>query len=572
MFYSIGLVLSTVAPAVIFALPLADAYGLVKVAVALIGVFILWASCSGYGLRRSGFKGRGIDAALAAFVLAFFWAWHFSIDPMVGLLGVYGQPYHSVAGLLPAFLIFYAVHARTRSQDDDLAFKCAAAVAGIEGIVCATQLFGWTGSWEPYGLIGIRAQGTMGSPVYLAALVAPCLPPAVFMASRRRAWGLPAILGFLALTASHSRGAWIAAAGGLCAFLVASGALRLRLRLLGLAAGLLAILVAFSAGKVQSDAGRIETWIVAAQAGAERPLAGWGPDTFSLVNRQLKRASTVVEFGQGVIQPSAHNSILQAWATMGVPGALALIWLIGAGLYWKWDDARWLSGWEADDRAAAAFGSLVAVLLISMFNPVPPMAFYIVAAVCGGSVCWIRREGRTKSRIFWALGLGAIIATAIPVAVQMTAETLHSFGNMAIRNRDINLGADLLRQANELAPWDTNYAAARCDLLNKLAEIFPDNRAKYQKRALAAAAGAVKAHRQEPGAYELMATVELRGAPIFGMGLGRSALRSAKRAAELDPLVEFSAVRWGQAAILVGDEAEQRRAFARFKMVRALSR
>jgi len=169
------------------------------------------------------------------------------------------------------------------------------------------------------------------------------------------------------------------------------------------------------------------------------------------------------------------------------------------------------------------------------------------------------------------LGLLALLAVSVPVARQMTAEVLFSFSNHARRARDINTAADLLRRANEMRPQDINYAAARCDLLENLGGIFPQHRAAYTKRALRAAALAVQAHPHDPGAFELMASVELRAAKIWP-GLNRAALRSAKRAVELDPLMSFSASQWLHAAILVGDRVEERKARAHLEMVRGLKK
>ena len=571
MLYSIGLFTAVVAPALVFAVPLADAYGLLKVATALLGSIILWTSCSGVRLRPSGYRGRGIELPLAALIGAFLWSWAASVDPIVGLLGVYGQPFYGAAALLPALVIFYAVHAKTRSQDHNGAFYCAAVICAAAGIVTASQLYGWTGSWERFGLIGVRAQGTFGSPPYAGAMIAPCLPPALWLAYRSPRWAPAAALGFLALFGAHSRGPILAAAVGLWAFAAASGAVRPRLRHLGLLAAILAALAAFYPGRIRADAGRLETWRIAARAGAEHPVAGWGPDAFVLANRALKSSASLSVMGSSDLQASAHNLPLQAWATLGLPGLLALLWLIGAGLYWKWDDSQWMAGWkDGGERPAAAFGALVAYLIASMTNPVPTMALYLVAAVMGASNGWVGRYGYVKSRMIWtATGL-ALILTTSAVGVQMLAETLHSFGNLAIQGRDINLGADLLRQANEFAPWDSNYAAGRCDLIHKLTEVFPKNRKEYERRALIAAYGAVKWHQQDPGAHELMSSVELRGAPIFGRGLARDAMMSAKRAHELDPLNEFSVIRWGQAAILVGDRREEKTAFARLKIISAM--
>jgi len=374
--YKLGLTLALVAPVAVFALPLADAFGLIKITVALAGVAVLWASFA-------RFRPTGLELPLASFLAAFAWSWWFSIDPIVSLIGVTGQPFHSVAALLPAVLIFFAVAARADSWPDG-AFKCASWVVAIQGVVCAAQMLGYFD--EPYNTVGDarRALGTMGSPVFLGAVLAPCLPPAVWVAWRGGwGWKLASVLGFLALAACKSRGPWLAALFGLVGLLAASGAIRLPFwRLAGVGALLLALAWPQIAPRLsKSDSGRLLTWGVAVRAGAERPLTGWGPDTFALLNRQFKSPEIVREYGDGIIQASAHNAILQTWATLGLPGVLALLWLIVATWRRLWIEAVVDGVFGYDAGAAPAFGAFVALLTVSMVNPVPPAAVCLVAAM-----------------------------------------------------------------------------------------------------------------------------------------------------------------------------------------------
>ena len=374
--YKLGLFLALVLPVAVFALPLSDAYGLIKIVAALAGVAVLWASCAGSRFRRTG-----LEAPIAFFVAAFAWSFFFSIDRVVSVIGVTSQPFHGAAALIPALLVFYAVSANSDKWPDG-PFVCAGAIAAINGVVCASQLLGlWD---EPFNTVGNgRALGTLGSPVFLAAVVAPCLPPVVWLASKRRVWIVPAILGFLALAASHSRGAWVAGAAGLLGLLAASGAIRLPFwRLAGVGALLLALAWPQIAPRLsKSDSGRLLTWGVAVRAGADRPLTGWGPDTFALLNRQFKSPEIVREYGDGIIQASAHNAILQTWATLGLPGVLALLWLIVATWRRLRHESRMDEICNTGRGSAPAFGAFVAILVVAAVNPVPPMAVYLVAAM-----------------------------------------------------------------------------------------------------------------------------------------------------------------------------------------------
>ena len=74
----------------------ADAFGLVKIAAALAGCLFVRAHQT------------DLDRPLAACVLAFLASLAFSADPIMGLTGVYSQPFHGALALLPAVVFFYA--------------------------------------------------------------------------------------------------------------------------------------------------------------------------------------------------------------------------------------------------------------------------------------------------------------------------------------------------------------------------------------------------------------------------------------------------------------------------------
>lgn len=576
MFYALGLILATAGSALACFYPLADAFGLIKVAVGLIGAAILWTACAPGRLRRTA-----LDAPLAACGVAFLLSWAYSIDPISGLLGVYGQPAHGLAGLLPAVLIFYAVAGQGERWPEG-PFVCAALVAIGQGLACAGQLAGLR-FFEGLSFQGDgRAIGLAGGPTFLGAVLAPCLPACLWLGRRggaARALGIAGgIGGFLAMTAAGSRGPWIAVGAGLLAALAASGRFRPGKGAAAAALAVLGLLAAFSGvmGKARSDSERIMTWTIAARAGAQHPVLGWGPDTFPMANRALKTPAIVRRVGDSLIQGSAHNDLLQAWATTGALGLIAYVWLWAVILGGLWSMAEFEAGFGLD-RTAAILGSAVALFVSAKFNPVPASALYIVAALAGGTLFGPHH----RRGILWALGVGAVIATAAPVGRQMLAETLHSFGNIALREKDNKIGIDLLRRANEIAPEDTNYANARIIVIRKLAaprEVRPGKFAVIDKRdgrrlaiiALRAAAGAVKAHPQDPGAHELMATAEMFAAQYFGAGLARSAMRSAKRAVDLDPLMRFSAAQWHEAALVGENRSEAVKAQALVEKIQFL--
>lgn len=563
MLYSIGLFVALVGSSVAVAPPFADAFGLIKVAVALAGALIVWLSFLGYELR-----GTPIDRPIAAAVGAYLIAAVLAVDPRLAITGVYSQPFYGLMAIFPALLIFYGAATHTMIPAP---LVCAALVAIVQGAACAAQLAGLAPA--PFDFQGGRAIGAIGSPVFLGATLAPCIPAAVGLMGRdgwlRWLGAAGTAAGFLALTACASRGPWLGALAGLWAFAVASGRLRPRRAHLGALAAILGVLAALSGamGKGLSDSGRLAVWKIAVLAGIDKPITGWGPDGFALAIRALKSPALVAAGGDSLIQASAHNDLLQAWATTGALGLAAYVWLWVAVLGVAWNGSKFArviqsawrgtEGFRPNQDYPAAFGALVALFVVLKFNPVPPTALYIGAAISGWTM--IGSPGRF-SIIGWTGGVVGFMLAALFCAVMLTTEALDSFGVIALKAGDLRIGADLIRQANELDPGSITHAANRVQVIMRVApNVGAGRRREFVKRAIRAASGAVKAHPQDPAAYELMANVELWSSQFIGPkepknnGLARASLRTARRAMELDPLYAYTATILGRGAILVGD-------------------
>lgn len=518
MLYRFGLILSTVGSTLIYHPSLVDCFGFLKIIPALVGVLIMWPWCA-----PSRFRQTGIDLPLAACAAAFIASLIWSVDPLLGIMGVHTQPFHGAVAMIPAVLVFYAACSRNEHRPH-LALEAAGAVALIQGVVCAAQLGGLVE--HPFDTIGGRALGTMGSPVFLGGLLAPCIPAAVWLAARGGAFGwAAAAAGFLAVAATWSRGPWISALVGLGGYLAASGRIRPR-RAHFVALGLiLAALAAISeaSGKMESDRGRLGTWKVAYIAAIEHPVLGWGPDTFPLAMRQHPDRGTA-------IQASAHNDLLQAWATTGIVGLFAYGWLWAALLVGAWRSARW----GLDDSSAAIFGSLVALFVAAKFNPIPPSAIYIAAALAGTALSSFPiRAHMPMRRTLWGLGLAAILAAGAVSWPKIKAEFYNSYGILAVQSGDLKRGANLLRLGNEAFPSEVAYSSSRCRMILDLIKVSEKPRNDFMRLALRSAAAVVKSHPNDPSSHELMASVEMFGASIFGEGLFRSAVRSSRKAAEL---------------------------------------
>lgn len=558
MIYRIGLALALFGSVAVFVPEWVDAFGFVKIGVSYLGCLFLWSASD-----RDRFPETGLGRDILTFGLALFLATICSIDPRLSILGVYTQPFHGVLTIVPAFLIFFAASAAEPGQKD-FVFYCAAMIGIVSGLsallqACGLQIEGLVSSTQGAG----RAIGTMGGAVFLGSLCAVALPACLWI--DRNGGGLlmkfPGIMAILALVLSGTRSAWIGALAGLGAFLAASGAISgqaaRKIALAGLLGSLGMALAPLS--KARSDQERLNTWGTAVAAGMDNPINGWGPDTFPLAMRAHKGPEMAEAMGNRtwLIQASAHNDLLQAWATTGIMGLLAYAGLWMAVLLRVWKLARL----ETGTRAAATFGSLIALFVCAKFNPVAPPTFYLVAALVGSLFSVEQHSKSIFPRSKLAVGFSLWLAGATIVSIQLIAEAKHSQGALAVQRGDIKGGADGIREANELCPDSIEYATRRFELI---ALIYPaaseEQRREFAKRAIKSSALVVQAHPHSPAAWELMTSTELFAADIFGPGLNRSALKSAKRAVELDPFFDFSARRWALAAYANRDEKEFRKA------------
>jgi O-antigen ligase/tetratricopeptide (TPR) repeat protein len=203
-----------------------------------------------------------------------------------------------------------------------------------------------------------RAFATYGNPNVLGGFLVIATTVALGLALRERGtgWRLCYWLGFglngLALMATFTRGAWIGGLVSIVLLAVMAWRQRIRLRWLDTApAGLfaaagvaLAIRSLSNSGEVtnfakrvasifQFDSGsgltRTEIWHAASDAIRDRPLFGWGSDTFGFVFSKFKTVDYVYYAGGASGADNAHNYALQLACGLGVVGVtlIACIWI-----------------------------------------------------------------------------------------------------------------------------------------------------------------------------------------------------------------------------------------------------
>ena len=211
-----------------------------------------------------------------------------------------------------------------------------------------------------------RAFATYGNPNVLGGFLIFTVTVALGLAlqERRLAWRLMYWTGFglngLALIVSFTRGAWIGEAVSLALLGIMAWRQRIAMRRadwvptgIFAAAGVgvivrslsnpgevmnfgkrLASVFQFSSGSGQT---RTEIWQAAAAAIKDRPLFGWGSDTFGLVFSKFKPVEYVRDAGGSSVADNAHDYPLHLASGIGILGALLFfgIWLWAGIRSWK---------------------------------------------------------------------------------------------------------------------------------------------------------------------------------------------------------------------------------------------
>lgn len=318
---------------------------------------------------------RRDDSAMLGYLAIVLFSAVISTDPCTSLIGLHGT--YNTGALCAVVLAPYwlGVSSSYRPTLQKQVRFCSWLLA----VSAALQLNGYfVGGGLP---TGERVTGTMGSPVYLGALCALFWP---LCGWRER------VLLAGTLLATGSRGAWFAVAAAEVYERWPWWSPRKRLWAVVLAgAGMCAALTL----RPPSDLGRVVTWAAAWEAFKAKPLFGWGVGNFYTVAEVFRNPAWVEAFG-GTTQDHAHNLFLEAMATSGVIGLIALCILLYAL-------------WRYSDRTARS--SLVAVGVVGFLNPLPmvvkAVALMVVASSEHERLNIFDSEKSPKARMAFALSI-----------------------------------------------------------------------------------------------------------------------------------------------------------------------
>ena len=492
------------------------------------------------------------------------------LDPGQSFWGDANQAYYGLLQL-SLYALAYALGA---SVDDDLVDDGLAAL-GVAGAVCGALALAQAAGLvpPPWGVVSGRAIGPTGNPVFFGAVAALMLGPALRLGSLKGPRTLIPAAGALALALSRARGAWLAGAAAAAVWLAGSGRLKAGRRVVF---AVLAVLAAAALGgalllggpnKSVSDIQRVEIWRAAAQAFADRPLLGVGPDNFMLVmRRRMSPRFVAAAHSPGMGDSSAHNDLLQAAATTGALGTLAYLWLWGALAWAVWRGLREGRG----ERAAAAAAGLAAAFVAAKVNPLPLEACAAAAWLAGAAAPRGERGASWSGPSLAAASLGVLACFAALAA----AEDLSVGARAALARGRFQEAVDDGTLAATLTPGRLGSRQAQLQIWAVAAQSLPPERgAPLARRGLALAAQTARAHPGNPLAHEIAGTMAMVVALVAkDTSVLPEGLRELERASTLDPHHPYPVRRRMEIYGQLGDKDAQAREQKRLDELDAATR
>ncbi len=448
-----------------------------------LGIWLL-----GRWRRRADWPRTVADGPLLAWLAAVSLSTLFSTDLRTGLYGAW-------EALIWALLLWLLVDAN-RCGRQALLWQVTYLVGGVVCLIGAAELLAWYFGWP---LLPVFQQGwpaiggtgllpptwhrlglALGNVTALSAYMALLIPPAIcFLAATRRQETRLALLFWLTAAAgvlflSLSRGGFLALGVSLPFLLVGatrSPAVRRRFfwaagggrrRSLGLllvvipgVIGLGAVGVVGAARLAEhgsGDAVRIDLWRSALEMVRQDPLTGVGPAAFG---RELRIYRQPLLARDHIT--TAHNLYLNVAAEMGLPGLLALVWLLGvlARSWWR----RWRTlvpgrpEWWRHLGIGAALAGLAAQFLVDTFvEPAVLLpAAFLVAQVLE-PVSPENRAGARPRRRLWMGALAILTLAGAGLAWDMGGYVRFAQGLAWTRRNEVARALSAVEQARQHDP------------------------------------------------------------------------------------------------------------------------
>jgi len=528
--------------------------GQIAAAVFSVMLAVRWWTQGRIAIRRTP-----LDVVWAFFMLSALASTLLSVNAHLSLGGSYLR-YDGFWTLVTYAALFWFGSQLLRDERDVAVVVLAALGGGtaVALIASGQALTGHaaSGAETAFSFAGVvRADGLFGNPnslgMFLAMLVPLALGQVIGARSRATTLAATAMLVAIALglTVTFSRSAWIGAAAGIVLMVTRSGLGRPTiLRYLG------AFVVAFTAVVILDAVGarslaalyerlgsllsptagsggtRLAIWADTIRLIADRPLFGFGPDTFALVYPHFQTG----DWTPGGLIDRAHAELLQIAASQG---------LIGAGLYLAMLGVMLRSFLRRvpSQQGIALAGAVVAYQVALQFNftsLVAALPFWLIVSCAmtawrasGGE--WSPRGSPLRLMPGPVLGVTVVIAIVIAFGVgrAYAADAAYLQAASLARAGHNSEARDAIGSARALAPDREVYAAGAGDITMAIAsrsgarEDWEAARAAYEDASRLGASDPTTYLRLASAYEHLGRHADADAARAFAAALGRSDLR-----------------------------------------------
>lgn len=549
-----------------FALPLLvlpntfDRYALARLAtarllaIALAAILILrLAFDDGFAWRRTT-----ITLPLLALAASALLSTVGAVNRNVALFGTYLR-YEGLLTIAMYALIFWVgvqlIEDASSATGVIRAMLAGAYLASVIGVLQA--VIGWPTAPTAIDCESARAFGTMGSAYELATLLAMLLPLAVHemlgatTGSARVIAANVTVVMMLALLLTFTRSAAVGAALGIgLVVLRHRPSLKGWISMAAVVAGLAAVTIALArfpivgglpipeclvgraaqlaSPAIGTPAFRFHVWVDSIGLVAERPLLGYGPDTFGLVYPRVQSGN----WAPGSLIDKAHADLVQTAVTQGLLGVAADLCVLGAFVWSYWRSRRTAVG-------AAVLGGWIGYQVatqVSFSWVLSAAPFWLFAAAA--AVIWRDQRGPVRRRLLTArrtpallaglTGLCAVVLVAWTVGRPVLADVRFFSALEEIAHGRKAAAQFAIADARRLSPEQSVYAVEAGNLeLGLDARGVPSANADW-RAARDDYTTAVRLGTFNPAVYRYLALAD----EVAGDHAG--ALRAAQKAVELD--------------------------------------
>jgi putative inorganic carbon (HCO3(-)) transporter len=439
-----------------------------------------------------------------------------SILPVISFYGMYGN-YTGFISICGFSIFTFLIIKITKNETQVYLFFNVLFIAAM--IVSAYAIIQSSGfdplSWSINNFNTGRFFSTMGNPNFLGAFTAmiiPCCLSFLLISYNKRLffklffYSIFILLFIIALFITQSRGALLASAMGIIplalytAFVVFLKIFRKRNKKsvqenskvhpvikIGVPAliCLVIVLLGITVGKSALDrmshtllnigeaitSNRLHLWKIAFSMTKERPVLGFGPDTFSSVGLKYADSDYYYIDGINTLPRFAHNELLNISATMGLSGLLSYIFLIVVFVY------LWIKTFnkakETNNRLLflGILGGVIAYLVQNFFSFgttalntifyffIGIQGFYFAYSVKPGPFKMNRVE-KTQTRTVW-IARGILFPVSILliylVSIPFIADIYYQLGMSATFNREPIQAVDSYNKAISIFPIIQHY-------------------------------------------------------------------------------------------------------------------